>query len=88
MQQRQSNYPPPSARSNFNNPELIGCTALDLLTGLFTKSILILLSRFPSAQAIVRADPAEITQLLIDRSKGRNTAKTTEAIIQAARSSV
>jgi hypothetical protein len=47
-----------------------------------------LLNRFPSAQAIVRADPAEITQLLIDHSKGRNTAKTTEAIIQAARSSV
>ena len=61
---------------------------LEKLTGVFTKSILQLLSRFPSAHAIVQADPAEITQLLIDHSMGKNTAKTTQAIIQAARSSV
>ena len=61
---------------------------LEKLTGVFTKSILQLLSRFPSAHAIVQADPAEITQLLIDHSMGRNSAKATEAIIQAARSSV
>ena len=61
---------------------------LEKLTGVFTKSILQLLSRFPSAQAIVQADPAEITQLLMDHSMGRNSAKTTEAIIRVARSSV
>jgi len=61
---------------------------LEKLTGVFTKSVLQLLSRFPSAHAIVQADPAEITQLLIDHSMGRNTATTTQAIIQAARSSV
>jgi transposase len=61
---------------------------LEKLTGVFTKSILQLLSHFPSAHAIVQADPAEITQLLIDHSMGRNSAKTTQAIIQAARSSV
>jgi transposase len=61
---------------------------LEKLTGVFTKSILKLLSRFPSAQAIVQVDPAEITQLLIDHSMGRNAAKVTEAIIHAARSSV
>ena len=61
---------------------------LEKLTGVFTKSVLQLLSRFPSAHAIVQADPAEITQLLIDHSMGKNTAKTTQAIIQAARSSV
>jgi transposase len=61
---------------------------LERLTGVFTKSILQLLSRFPSAHAIVQADPAEITQLLIDHSMGRNSAKATEAIIHAARSSV
>jgi transposase len=61
---------------------------LEKLTGVFTKSILKLLSRFPSAHAIVQADPAEINQLLIDHSMGRNSAKTTEAIIQVARSSV
>ena len=61
---------------------------LEKLTGVFTKSILQLLSRFPSAHAIVQADPAEITQLLIDHSMGRNSATTTQAIIQAARSSV
>ena len=61
---------------------------LEKLTGIFTKSVLQLLSRFPSAHAIVQADPAEITQLLIDHSMGKNTAKTTQAIIQAARSSV
>ncbi len=61
---------------------------LEKLTGIFTKSVLQLLSRFPSAHAIVQADPAEVTQLLIDHSMGKNTAKTTQAIIQAARSSV
>jgi transposase len=61
---------------------------LEKLTGVFTKSILKLLSRFPSAQAIVQADPAEINQLLVDHSMGRNSAKTTQVIIQAARSSI
>lgn len=61
---------------------------LEKLTGVFTKSIMKLLSRFPSAHAIVQADPAEINQLLMDHSMGRNSAKTTQAIIQAARSSV
>lgn len=61
---------------------------LEKLTGVFTKSILQLLSRFPSAHAIVQADPAEITQLLMDHSMGRNSATTTQAIIEAARSSV
>jgi len=61
---------------------------LEKLTGVFTKSILKLLSRFPSADTIAKADPAEVTQLLIDHSMGKNTAKTTQAIIQAARSSV
>jgi len=61
---------------------------LEKLTGVFTKSILQLLSRFPSAQAIVQADPAEITQLLMDHSMGRNSATMTQAIIEAARSSV
>jgi transposase len=61
---------------------------LERLTGVFTKSILQLLSSFPSAHAIVQADQAEITQLLIDHSMGRNSAKATEAIIQAAHSSV
>lgn len=58
---------------------------LERLTGVFTKSILQLLSRFPSAHAIVQADPAEITQLLIDHSMGRNSAEASEAIIHAAR---
>jgi transposase len=61
---------------------------LEKLTGIFTKSILKLLSRFPSAQAIVQADPAEVTQLLIDHSMGKNSAKVAEVIIQAARSSI
>jgi transposase len=61
---------------------------LEKLAGVFTKSILRLLSRFPSAHAIVQADPAEIHHLLINHSMGRNSATTTQAIIQAARSSV
>jgi len=61
---------------------------LEKHTGIFTKSILQLLSRFPSAQAIVQADPAEITQLLIDHSKGRNDSRAAEIIIKAARSSI
>jgi transposase len=61
---------------------------LERLTGVFTKSILKLLGRFPSAHAIVQADPAEITQLLIDHSMGKNSAKAAEIIIKAARSSV
>jgi transposase len=61
---------------------------LEKLTGVFTKSILKLLSRFPSAHAIFRADPVEITQLLIDHSMGRNSSKAAKIILQAARSSV
>ena len=61
---------------------------LEKLTNVFTKSILKLVSRFPSAHAIAKADPVEINQLLIDHSMGRNSAKTTQAILQAARSSV
>lgn len=61
---------------------------LEKLTGVFTKSILKLVSRFPSAHAIAQADPIEINQLLMDHSKGRNSVKTTQAIIQAARSSI
>jgi transposase len=61
---------------------------LEKRTGVFTKSILQLLSRFPSARAIVQADLAEINQLLVDHSMGRNSAKTAQAIIQAAHSSV
>jgi transposase len=61
---------------------------LEKLTGVFTKSILKLLSRFPSAHAIVQADPAEITQLLIDHSMGRNSSKESEVIIKAAHTSV
>jgi transposase len=61
---------------------------LEKVAGVFTKSMLKLLSRFPSAKSIVQADPAEINQLLVDHSMGRNSAKTTQAIIQAARSSI
>jgi transposase len=61
---------------------------LEKLTGVFTKSILQLMRRFPSAHAIIQADPAEICQLLVDHSMGRNSAATTQAIIQAASSSV
>ena len=61
---------------------------LEKLTGVFTKSILKLLSRFPSAHSIVQADPAEMTQLLSDHSMGRNSFLATEIIINAARSSV
>jgi transposase len=61
---------------------------LEKQAGIFTKSILQLVSRFPSAHAIANADPADINQLLMDHSMGRNSAKTTQAIIQAARSSI
>lgn len=61
---------------------------LEKVAGVFTKSMLKLLSRFPSAKSIVQADPAEINQLLVDHSMGGNSAKTTQAIIQAARSSI
>ncbi len=61
---------------------------LEKLTGVFTKSILQLMRRFPSAHTIVQADPAEISQILIEHSMGRNSTATTQAIIQAARTSV
>jgi transposase len=61
---------------------------LEKLTGVFTKSILQLVRRFPSAHAIAQADPAEIAQLLAEHSMGRNASGTAQAIIKAARSSV
>ena len=61
---------------------------LEKLMNVFTKSILKLVSLFPSAHAITKADPVEINELLINHSMGRNSVKTTQAILQAARFSV
>ena len=67
---------------NITFPELEG------ICGLFTKSMLRLLSRYPSAQAIRKASSLKISKLLIPGSMGKNTPETVKRIRDAAKTSV
>ena len=61
---------------------------LEKVAGLFTKSMLRLLCKYPSADAIKRASQSDISDIIIPGSMGKNTTKTVQTIQQAAESSV
>jgi len=61
---------------------------LEKVAGLFTKSMLRLLCKYPSANAIQGASHADISDIIIPGSMGKNTANTVKAIKQTAENSV
>jgi transposase len=61
---------------------------LEHMAGIFTKSILKLLQRYPSAYALQEADPDHLTRMLIKDSYGRKRGAFSEALLKAARSSI
>ena len=61
---------------------------LEHLAGIFTKSMLKLLQRYPSARALAEVDQGELTRMLIEDSYGRKRGAFAEALLKAARSSM
>ncbi len=61
---------------------------LEHLAGIFTKSMLKLLQRYPSACALKDIDPDQLTRMLIEDSYGRKRGAFAEALLKAARSSI
>ena len=61
---------------------------LEHMAGIFTKSILKLLQRYPSAYALQEVDPDQLTRMLIEDSYGRKRGAFAEALLKAARSSI
>jgi transposase len=61
---------------------------LEHMAGIFTKSILKLLQRYPSANALQEVDPDQLTRMLIEDSYGRKRGAFAEALLKAARSSI
>jgi len=61
---------------------------LEQLTGIFTKSILQLLTRFPSADALRKADVDTIAAIVVPRSWGRKSRAWVETLMATASTSV
>jgi len=61
---------------------------LEHMTGIFTKSMLKLLQRYPSAHALAEVDQGELTRMLIEDSYGRKRGAFAEALLKAARFSI
>jgi transposase len=61
---------------------------LEHLTGIFTKSVLQLLSRFPSAEALKKADFDLVADLMTKRSWGKKSRTFVETLMACASSSV
>jgi hypothetical protein len=61
---------------------------LEQTMGIFTRTTLRLLCRFPSARALEQANREELSQLLRHDSRGRNTPVPVDTLLRVARSSV
>ena len=61
---------------------------LESITGVFTKSTLRLLTHFPSAHAIREAGYDAVANVVISRSRGRKSATSVQALMDAAATSV
>ena len=61
---------------------------LERTMGIFTRTTLRLLCRFPSARALAQADHDELARLLQNDSRGRNTPVPAETLLTVAQSSV
>jgi transposase len=61
---------------------------LETITGIFTKSTLRLLTRFPSAHAIRKAGYDAVADIVICRSKGRKSSASVQVLMDTAISSV
>jgi transposase len=75
-------------KSDFKRVLSITFPELEHITGIFTKSVLSLLSRYPSAQAIHKAKRAKVAKILVPTSQGRHNDETVGAIMKAAATSI
>lgn len=75
-------------KSDFKRVLSITFPELEHITGIFTKSVLSLLSRYPSAQAIHKAKRAKITKILVSTSHGRHNEESIGAVMKAAATSI
>jgi transposase len=77
-----------SLKNNIKRILNITFPELEHMAGIFTKSILKLLQRYPSAYALQEVDPDPLTRMLIEDSYGRKRGAFAEALLKAARSSI
>ncbi len=75
-------------KSDFKRVLTITFPELEHITGIFTKSILALLSCYPSAEAIHKAKRTKVAKILIGTSHGRHGDETVHAIMEAAATSI
>jgi transposase len=75
-------------KNDFKRVLSITFPELEHVTGIFTKSVLSLLSRYPSAQAIHKAKRTKIEKILVSTSQGRHNDKTVGEIMKAAATSI
>jgi transposase len=75
-------------KSDFKRILSITFPELEHITGIFTKSVLNLLSHYPSAQAIHKAKRARIAKILVPTSHGRHNDESVDTIIKAAATSI
>jgi transposase len=75
-------------KSDFKRVLSITFPELEHITGIFTKSVLNLLSRYPSAQAIHKAKRARIAKILVPTSQGRHNDETVGVVMKAAATSI
>jgi hypothetical protein len=61
---------------------------LERTMGIFTRTTLRLLCRFPSTHAAAQADHDELARLLQNESRGRNTPASADTLLNVAQSSV
>lgn len=75
-------------KSDFKRVLSITFPELEHVTRIFTKSVLTLLSRYPSAEAIHRAKQTKVAKILIALSHGRHGDETVHAVMKAAATSI
>jgi len=75
-------------KSDFKRVLSITFPELEQVTGIFTKSVLTLLSRYPSAEAIHKAKRTKVAKILIGTSHGRHKDETVQAVMKAAAASI
>jgi len=61
---------------------------LESIMGIFTQTTLRLLTRFPSARALAQSNAHELTKVLQNESRGRNTPVKSNLLLEAAKSSI
>ena len=75
-------------KAEIGNALTITFPELERITGIFTKSVLSLLCRYPSAKALREAKRSAIARILISKSHGRHSTEMVDTIMKAAGESI